>query len=281
MDKEFERIKQQKLTQINNILQSKFGKTIDFLSLYSVGEYRETDYNYRIRNEKAFFQVSYNEVPYLGAISMSNCEGLNAEDLSGINELINLMMGPVLYEQYLKNKGESLTHELMNEQNQKVESIFTQSINSESSEGSILQPIAQQIHFNSINASRSLKAALDLHHLLEFGSFLRFEGLQGSLMRAQELLEMGRMTLFVSEIKDLNLNHVDLLVDYSNLVKKFDYKDIPLLITASQFSKEDLFSQSQLSESQLNILLQFEIHLDRLSTTPYLFKESLELLLIK
>lgn len=278
MDVQFESLKLKKLNQINQILNRKFGKSVDFLSLYSVGDYRDDDYSFRIRNQKAFFQISYNEIPYLGAITMSNCEGLNTQELLGINELINMMMGPLLYQEYIQNKEPSFRNSMDKEAESQLETMNLLEFNPIPT---LVQPISSQIHFFSQEPGRSLKAALDLHHILNFESFIHYEALQGSLTRAQDFLEMSRITIYVAEVKNLSLKDVDLLVDYSRLVKKYEYKDIPLLITASQIPSEALFSETQISQTQLSELLQYAVNLDRLSLKPALFQESLELLLVK
>lgn len=277
MDVEFESLKNKKLLQVNEILQKRYGKTVGFLTLHVVGDYRDDEgQGYRIKDQKAFFQISYNDVQYLGAMTMTDCQGMTTEDFVGINELINLMMGPVLYKQYINSREQS-----MGVISQAHENEFEGVSYLETEALGCLQPLSHQVHFFSTSSTKSQRAAIELHHLLGYGSFVHFQSLQSEIHRAQELIELGKMTLFVQELHLLPLKVVDILVDYALLTRKFEYKETPILVTASVYNKEFYLKESKMSERQIDILMQFEVLLDRLSSSPHLFKESLELLLIK
>lgn len=112
------------------------------------------------------------------------------------------------------------------------------------------------------NETRTHKMAVDLHDILNRRGFLPFLEMNFSANTIHdELLTMGRVTLYISEVSNLE---PQIQLELAKYLKQYHLKKTPLFVFGSQFSFEQIKESKIVSDELLEIIAHNSIDISML-----------------
>lgn len=256
--------------KIARIAQKKFGCNIHFTRLTSLtGEKPDLDVSVIERNFGAQFIIANNDIlipvyvqhDLFGIIKLEGAANLDTLRLQTLQDFAESTLKEFII------KDETLRRTRIMESSLEAQKIcdnvvpiyrtsqqdamisFQRKLNGEIEEAGTTIGHIGLLHASN---SKAHKIAIDLHDVLDRRGFLPFLDLNWNKETfTEELLALGRSTLFVSEVAKLNFEQQNMIVQF---LRQYHVFSSPLFIFASELTYEKLVNNGQIMTELLDIL---------------------------
>lgn len=269
------------ISKLRQLVSSRYGKGVEIRQLSDLsGEAitSEETLSY-MKGTALHIPISCNGAR-LGTAIVPNALDLNDEKKSGIAQVIRMVLEPTMYNWYLERKEANL--EEINKANLEYSLTLNSPSDSEESfeefiaDDSVASPqlLSNLIHLVGTNENLVKKVALQLHEMTHRWAFVPWSDVKDQIQKAEDILKMGAMTLFIDKIENLNDQEQDLLVEFLNQEHNDEH---PLIITASKLSILEIENSLELQPALIDELSVNTFEVDRAPLSFQSLKEVLEL----
>lgn len=268
------------MVRLKQLLASRFGKGLELRPLTDVSDeesagggghsLKGVDLHIPLRVRDAF----------LGTAVVPSVGDLSAENKVQISQMVRMVLEPALYRDYLERREDnlrSLSEESLDSSNLKVFGAPEAPELEDDAEATIQQPhlLSNLIYFHGHDTQRARRAALMLHEMTGRWAFAPFEDLSANIHSVLDLVKLGAMTLFVSDVNALDPKTQDMLVDYLSVPRS---AESPLILIAGSADPEELTRQGRLSPAIMAEISINSLELDRIPLKEKSLRDVLQLM---
>jgi hypothetical protein len=264
-----------------SIIQERFNKNIEyrFMDILTTDSNSETSKAF-IRNDDLVVNLAYQKVR-LGHLIIQRGGFLNEIERADIIDLVDFMLTPVIYNLYLKNMEKSILiekSELAQSEKSASNIIPLQKhhyneYETRNSSVSLEKIISKFLHLKASNSLHRKKVALKLHEMLGHSFFLDYSQISKTIVDAEELKDLDKVTLYVDEVTQLEQRDLQFL---NSFIEKQEQLSILLLVGSSMSDQK--IHQLNTTDNLKNDLVGFSFEIDRVPIEMQTSEEILELM---
>jgi hypothetical protein len=130
------------------------------------------------------------------------------------------------------------------------------------------------INFQSLNPHKSYQAAIDVHEMVGSWAFLMWSDIKPRLKSIADLAKLGRCTVFISDVLDLEPEERDLIERFV----KLQAPEMPVLVVGSRKSLITLVAEGLIDEGLAESLSGLTMNLDMIPQIKGALRDCVELL---
>jgi hypothetical protein len=264
------------LQKLSDLLADKYGVSVRLLRLFDSSCFGDSQYECIEQGNNLLIPIKVNNI-LLSAAVIDNANHLDAKDRQTATQLVRMMMDPIFYSHYLSSK-------ITNEVDTNSPSFFEYpqtlfngtlaDINKPLERpkrslciGTIFSRSPNQLLFNRFSHS--------VHEVSERWAMLRIQDISSDISSANDLIDMGPITITVEELGDIDPKLVKAICEY---VSQPHTPESPMLLVNSKLSLIELNAKLSLGDSVMEYFLFNQIDLSAMPMTEDKIKEIIDML---
>lgn len=273
------------IKKLKSIVQNRFGKGLEIRRL-SVLKAMEPESEFFFKNQDMIIPI-YQDQTYLGTAVVADGKDIDKEQVHTLLSLVRMTLVPTLYSYYQNVQEnnlkiiESISLDNLNSLDSKYDDFGMKSesakevIQDISFESDVtMQVVSNVLHLNGIN-ELILKVAHQIHELTHRWAFVPFKDLNIQFSSIEELKKLGAMTIFISDLNQLNYDQQMVIADYQKLGVNDSH---PLLVVGTTETLEELANNPKITADLLFCLDQFTFEVNKAPMNYKKLKEVVEIL---
>lgn len=277
------------LKRLQQLVLNQYGKELDIIPIISAGE--ETSSNESLRGEDFFIPVEANG-EILGTAIIKQGAGLDKQSSLRLSDLVRLVLTPVLtgFAEDIRLSLKEIEQSGRSHSKENVINLFKFSDTTiDVSElhpkikNSIPADYARELSgekalticFQSLNPYRSYQAAIDVHETVGSWAFLMWSDIRPRLRSLGDLVKLGRCTIFVNDVLDIELEERDLFERFV----KIQGPEMPVLVVGTRKALSIQVSEGFIDKGLATSLENLTLNLDKIPQIKGALRDSVELLI--
>lgn len=259
------------IVKLKTILMSRYGMGLEVR--------RVVDLNKNSRGVDSYLVGEQLHIPLrmednvLGTAVIPEAKALNSQARGDIADLVRMILEPTMYNWFLDTKEQNL-NSIISLKHSTGDNFEIVDLSSENDKPAF---ITQVIHIQSQNAETRHKAAVEIHNFSERWAMIPFSDVSDQLQTADDVKQMGMISLFVPDIIQLSMREQKVLATYLEDDRE---NDGPLLLLGSGCTSTEIADTSALIEEIKPDLIGCCFDLDRLPYGLSNIEEVLEMLFL-
>ncbi len=235
----------------SQFISEKFGKQIEYRFLVDSDEISTQSKNkFYISGDDLVIPLKYKQTQ-LGNVVVSRGATLSSDQQTETVDLVQFLIEPQVYSRVLKLQINSLSNLNMQEEKSKedlsenVVPLFSkndEAVHIINSEDQSKKLVSKFIHIRSKSKMTQQKVALKIHEMIGTIAFLRLQDIYSGAQSMSEnevaQMDLSETTIYVENIKDLNLNQLNLVQKLSLRKTKENFA----IIVGSDLEEKELQS---------------------------------------
>lgn len=228
----------QAVEKLKRLIKGRYGKGMMLRQLVDLNKADKLN-EHQLKGVDLYIPLRLNE-EYLGTAIIPDADDLAEDKRSQISQLVKMAMEPVLYSDFLERKQNNLqqiTDFEFSTENLEVFEDEDADLGAEEEEPEANQLVTQIIHLSSKNENALRKMAHQIHEMIHRWAFVPFQDIAAQVNSVSDLLKLGAMTIYVSDIEKLDPKLQVILADYIS-EERSDQE--PLIISTSGLEAAEL-----------------------------------------
>lgn len=285
--------------KIQSLVNERFNKEIEYRYLEVIqGENTISDQRFFKRGDDLVVNLNHDKVK-LGHVIVSRGGFLSTNDQMDLVDLIDFMVRPVVYNQYLRTMESALMAESKSfnttpirqsdTQDTETNVISLQQFRGESPDSDLFEEVetiatetkslgienivSKFIHLRAGLSLTRKKVALKVHEMLGHSFFIDYQQIANATNSAQDLRDIDSTTIYIDDIQQLELKDLRFLTEFLTVQDKLKI----VILVGSNLSDEKIHTLNATQELK-NDLVGFCFDIDRIPVAMRTSDEVLELM---
>ena len=255
------------------LIEEKYGKTLQYRSLKLLNDQKKTAYN---QGDDFIIPLSLKNQD-LGNVIVTRGSFLSEEQKAEIIDLIKFLVEPQVYNLHLKTAEQNILNQSAdsNTDRNKIVQLYEDYKIYENQKPKKM--LSQIIHLKALASKNRHKVALKIHEMTERNLFVRFQDVVNATTTSADLLTLNDTTLFINDIEDLTEHELQLLESFVNQTNQLVSENHPIVLIGSNLLMQeiDLKNWNQCLKKDL---MGFYFDIDRVPLEQQTSPEILDLL---
>lgn len=258
--------------RLQGLLKSRYGKVMKINWMKQVSSLDFIDGDHEVKNSDLHIPIQVHQHYFATAI-VEKVQGLNQEDHMMISQLVKMVLEPEFYSWYLSQVSHN-SQSSINQDN--VVSIYNPQTEMESDDEEQETNSTSIMCLQAQNPNLIPRMANEVHEISGRWAFLRFKDIQGQVQSADDLKQLGSLTLMVDDVLELSPTQQELIFQFLNSSNSADH---PLMVIGSSSTVEHLETEDMIHKGLAQMMKSHRLEVDRLPRNTELLHEALEIML--
>ncbi len=212
---------------------------------------------------------------FLAEASIENGALLSLEDQDSASMLVKMVLEPAIQNWQRKNEDTSL-FSMNPRQFENVVPLWNDQVEVETEWWRTKALSTNLMFLHGKNSSAFDRVTSEIHEVSQRWASLRFSDIKSQVASAQDLHDLGTVTLVVHDLNSLSIQEQNILGDF---IEDARISEDPLLLITSTMSVQEIAAKPSISPRFANLMQNSVVEVDRLPVAPQLLRETLELFL--
>lgn len=265
--------------KLKSILHSRYGKVLSISTMTEVTDNAIEAQSFQVMGTELQIPICVNN-KFFATASIPEAGNMSADEQLAVSYLVRMILEPTFYNMYLSRISENAQSfsELDIEEDSNVVSLFNNMMSdTDNEDGSEAMSIASSIIcIQSHNPYMIQKTASEIHEISNRWAMLRYSEIQSNVQTAQDLKDMGAITLVIEDILQMD---PAMQSSMAQILKTTSQSQDPLFVIGISGSLKDLQDQGMINEDLAKMLSAHVLDVDRVPLEKKLFKQTLEMFL--
>ena len=266
--------------KLKSILHNRYGKNLSISTMNEVSEAGDESQSFQIMGNDLRIPICVNN-RFFATASINEASHLSSDEQLAISYLVRMILEPTFYNMYLARISENATS-MSQMDNESMEGNVVSLFNNIMSETELdiddgfeaMSIVSSIVCVQSHNPYMIQKTASEIHDISKRWAFLKYADIQNNITCAQDLKDMGAVTLLIEDVLTLN---PEMQASLAQILKSTSQTQDPLFVIGITGSLKELQDQGMINEDLARLLGGHLLDVDRVPTERKLFKQTLEL----
>lgn len=265
------------MNRLKQILASRYGKGLELRPLTDVSDDEGSDGgSHSMKGLDLHIPLRVRDA-FLGTAVVPSAGDLSSENKVQISQMVRMILEPTLYRDFLERREDNLRSLTEGDLAASNIRLFENHAWPDTAPAPLESPqlLSNLIYFYGHDAQRNRRAAFMLHEMTGRWAFAPFEDLRSSVSSTDDLVKLGALTLYISDVRALDPASQELLVEYLSVPRS---SQCPLILIGGFADPDELTRDGVLSSAILAEIAVNSLELDRIPLKDKSLRDVLHLM---